>query len=84
MMRPGVDRLYSSRVAKNAACGPPYPMGTPNRCELPTTMSAPISPGDLIRVNASKSLATTANAPFLWAWEIASLGFFRHPVDAGY
>src|SRR5256886_10519984 len=25
--------LCSSRVAKNAACGPPYPIGTPKRCE---------------------------------------------------
>jgi hypothetical protein len=36
MMRPGIDRLNSSLVAKNAACGPPYPIGTPKRCELPT------------------------------------------------
>ena len=31
MILPGVWRLYASRVAKNAACGPPYPIGTPNR-----------------------------------------------------
>ena len=35
MMRPGACRTCFSRVAKNAACGPPYPIGTPNRCELP-------------------------------------------------
>ena len=28
---PGIDLLYSSLVAKNAACGPPYPIGIPNR-----------------------------------------------------
>jgi hypothetical protein len=32
MMRPGMLRLNSSRVAKNAACGPPKPIGTPKRC----------------------------------------------------
>ena len=31
MMRPGKLRLYSSRAAKKAACGPPYPIGTPKR-----------------------------------------------------
>ena len=45
MMRPGACRTNFSRVAKNAACGPPYPSGTPNRCALPTTTSAPASPG---------------------------------------
>ena len=27
---PGILRLYCSLVAKKAACGPPYPIGTPN------------------------------------------------------
>ena len=40
-MRPGACRTNSCRVAKNAACGPPKPSGTPKRCELPTTTSAP-------------------------------------------
>mmetsp|Transcript_34347 Transcript_34347/g.75125 ORF Transcript_34347/g.75125 Transcript_34347/m.75125 type:complete len:263 (-) Transcript_34347:1057-1845(-) len=31
MMRPGSCRLYASDVDRNAACGPPYPMGTPKR-----------------------------------------------------
>ena len=43
--RPGSVRLCSSRLARNAACGPPKPSGTPKRCAEPTTMSAPISPG---------------------------------------
>src|SRR5213078_3062197 len=63
MMRPGTYRLCSSRVAKNAACGPPYPIGTPKRCELPTAMSAPHSPGGLSSVSASRSVATVTSAP---------------------
>ena len=43
--RPGSARLNSSRVAMNAACGPPKPIGTPKRCVEPTTTSAPHSPG---------------------------------------
>ena len=43
--RPGIWRLNSSRVARYAACGPPKPIGTPKRCALPTTTSAPHSPG---------------------------------------
>jgi len=35
MMRPGAWRTCFSSVTKNAACGPPYPSGTPNRWELP-------------------------------------------------
>ena len=43
--RPGSERLNASRVAMNAACGPPKPIGTPKRCDEPTTTSAPHSPG---------------------------------------
>ena len=43
--RPGICRTKALRVAKNAACGPPNPIGTPKRWELPTTTSAPASPG---------------------------------------
>ena len=42
------------RVARNAACGPPAPMGSPNRCALPTTMSAPMSPGGVRSVRAEQ------------------------------
>ncbi len=59
MIRPGKLRLYWSRAAKNAACGPPYPMGTPNRCELPTATSAPMAPGDFNKASAMGSVATT-------------------------
>src|SRR5215212_3711964 len=57
MMRPGSARLYSSFVAKYAACGPPYPIGTPKRCVLPTAMSAPHSAGEASSVSASRSHA---------------------------
>ena len=39
--RPGSDRAALSRTAMNPACGPPYPIGTPNRCAEPIAMSAP-------------------------------------------
>ena len=57
-------RLNSSLVAKKAACGPPYPIGIPNRCEFPTTISAPISPGGFKTVKANKSEIKIA-FPFL-------------------
>ena len=59
MIRPGKWRLNDSRAAKKAACGPPYPMGTPNRWELPTTTSAPMAPGLFNTSNAIKSAAKT-------------------------
>nr|ACR35864.1 unknown [Zea mays] len=65
MIRPGMRRLYSCDVARNAACGPPYPMGTPKRCAEPTAMSAPISPGGRSAVSASRSVAMTTLTP--WA-----------------
>ena len=40
-MRPGIWRLYASLAARKAACGPPNPIGTPNRWLDPTAMSAP-------------------------------------------
>ena len=38
-----VGVAFVSRVAKNAAWGPPKPIGTPNRWVDPTTTSAPTS-----------------------------------------
>ena len=46
-------------VAKNPACGPPYPIGIPNLCAEPKAISAPIYPGGLLMVKANKSEATT-------------------------
>ena len=43
-----------------AAWGPPHPKGTPNLCEEPITISAPISPGGFINVSASRSVPKTA------------------------
>ena len=65
IIRPGIFRLKSSFAATNAACGPPKPIGTPNLCELPTAISAPISPGVGIRARAIKSVATAIRAPDL-------------------
>ena len=39
--RPGNARACSSRVAMNAACGPPKPIGTPNLCDEPIAISKP-------------------------------------------
>ena len=58
MILPGILLLYSSLVAKKAACGPPYPIGIPKRCEVPTTTSAPISPGGVNFTNDKISAAT--------------------------
>ena len=63
MMRPATERLCSSRVAKKAACGPPKPIGMPKRCDEPSAMSAPISPGDLSRTSAIRSEATAVTPP---------------------
>ena len=63
MIRPGSERLYSSRVAKKAACGPPNPIGTPKRWALPITASAPMAPGGVSRTRLSGSAATATSAP---------------------
>ena len=81
---PGIDLLYSSLVAKKAACGPPYPIGIPKRCELPTAISAPSSPGVLSFARANKSEINTALPLFLCILLIASLGSFMSPSVPGY
>ena len=67
----------------NPACGPPNPIGTPKRCELPTAMSAPSSPGDLIKVNASKSVITPTSKPALCAFSITELKLVNRPLLPG-
>ena len=62
MTLPGTCLIKSFLVAKKAACGPPYPIGTPNRCEFPRTISAPISPGGFKMAKLNKSEATHASA----------------------
>ncbi len=63
MIRPGSLRLNASRVAMNAAWGPPKPIGTPKRWELPTATSAPHSPGGVRSASESRSHAATTVAP---------------------
>ena len=67
MIRPGSCRLNFSRHAMYAACGPPYPIGTPKRCALPTATSAPNSPGGVSSSSAIRSAATTTWLPASWA-----------------
>ena len=57
MILPGIFLLNSSVVAKKAACGPPYPKGTPNLCAFPTAASAFISPGVFNMLRARRSVA---------------------------
>ena len=76
-------RLNSSRVAKNAACGPPKPIGTPKRCELPMAISAPISAGVLIKVNAKISQATMVNTPASFALAISVVRSRTSPFVPG-
>src|SRR3546814_8226739 len=44
--RPGIWRTYLVLHAKRPTYGPPNWRPTPSDCPSPTTMSAPISPGD--------------------------------------
>ena len=82
--RPGMVRLNASLVAKNAACGPPKPIGTPKRCELPITTSAPNSPGDCNITNAIKSVATHTKAFCACACWIKAAMSTISPVAFGY
>ena len=84
MMRPGVERRNASRVAKNAACGPPPPIGTPNRWLLPTTMSAPSSPGERSITRASGSAATATSARCVRARATIPARSGTPPPDPGY
>ena len=84
MMRPGSLRTNSFLHAKNAACGPPYPSGTPNRCALPTAMSAPSSPGGTSSVSASRSHAMATIAPAACARSTKARQSSMRPSVAGY
>ncbi len=83
-MRPGNLRRCSSRAARKAACGPPKNSGTPKRCELPTTTSAPHAPGGRSSVKASRSLATTSRAPAACTRAATSSSSKSAPSLAGY
>ena len=84
MIRPGVWRLYASRVAKKAACGPPNPIGTPKRWALPTTMSAPNTPGGSMRHAASRSAAKIARPFAACTRSTIEDGSRNAPLDPGY
>ncbi len=82
--RPGITRLNLSCVAKNAACGPPNPIGTPNRWEEPTTTSAPIAPGGASSTRLSRSAQTIASAPASCAAAISACRSRSAPDVPGY
>jgi hypothetical protein len=84
MMRPGIERTCASRVAKKAACGPPKPIGTPKRCDEPSAMSAPISPGDLSSTSAIRSEATATTPPLFFTSAIAVVRSAISPRALGY
>mmetsp|Transcript_4043 Transcript_4043/g.12145 ORF Transcript_4043/g.12145 Transcript_4043/m.12145 type:complete len:264 (+) Transcript_4043:913-1704(+) len=83
MTLPGMILLYLSAVARKAAWGPPYPMGTPNLWEDPMAMSAPNSPGGVSMVKASRSVAMTTLAFTPWAASMTEPYSFRDPSVAG-
>ena len=58
--------------------------GTPNRCEDPTTTSAPIEPGDSSSVSASRSAATTAIPPRSCTASMTGRGSSTAPSAPGY
>ena len=70
---PGMDLLYSFFVAKYPACGPPYPKGIPNLCEVPTTTSQLKSDG-FSRIQSESKSAATINF-MLWLFNISEMVF---------
>ena len=59
-------------------------MGTPKRCVVPVTTSAPISPGGLSNVRLIKSAATIAIALCSWSCSMIDVRSRACPVTAGY
>ena len=84
MRRPGNARSSPVRTAMKPACGPPNPIGTPKRWAEPTAISAPHSPGALIRVSARRSVAAITSASFECARVASSLKSLMAPVVSGY
>ena len=72
-----------SEIAKNAACGPPYPIGTPNLCILPTATSTPNSEIGLIKTCASGSIHAVTIISDLCAWDIKNVGSNNCPFLPG-
>ena len=80
---PGIVRSKPVRTARNPACGPPNPIGTPNLCADPTAASKPHSPGALSSVKANKSVAAMAKPPCSFISAIARAGLRKAPVLPG-
>ena len=76
--------MADSGTAMNPAWGPPNPSGTPNRCDDPTTTSAPNSPGGVKTHSASRSVATATRALTLWAAAMMPLRSPMRPELPGY
>ncbi len=82
--RPGVRRACAAVVARNAAWGPPPPMGIPKRWVEPTAMSAPKAPGGSSMVSARRSVATTVRAPAAWTFSTRGRHSRIRPRVSGY
>ena len=82
-MRPGIERAARSWAARKPACGPPKPIGTPNRCAEPTAMSAPNCPGGTASRHANGSVATTAIPPSSWTRAMAADQSCTLPDEVG-
>ena len=68
----------------NPAWGPPNIIGTPKRCDDPTAMSAPHSPGGDSRVRARRSVATTTTIPAAFASSTVGIRSRTSPLAPGY
>ena len=82
--RPGVRRACAAVVARNAAWGPPPPMGIPKRWVEPIATSAPKAPGGSSMVSASRSVATTVRAPAWWTFSTSGRHSRIRPRVSGY
>ena len=71
--RPGSARACSSRVAMNAAWGPPKPIGTPKRWEDPIAISKPSCPGGVKRAQERRSVIAIEIALFSLACAVREL-----------
>ncbi|MNV74046.1 hypothetical protein D3C71_1672320 [compost metagenome] len=59
-------------------------MGMPKRCVVPTTISAPNSPGGVISVRASRSAAAMKAACLACAFSTSARRSSMRPLVAGY
>src|SRR3546814_1288651 len=79
------DVCSSDLQAKRPTYGPPNWRPTPSDCPSPTTMSAPISPGDLMRPSATGSVTTAiSSAPAAWQASASLVISSMRPRMSGY